>query len=56
MKLIQYRDPESPDYIYFWVVDGHQVSPTFNDDESAKIWASEQIDPWDNWKSNKDIA
>lgn len=56
MKLVSYRDSQMEDFIYFWVVDGHQVSPAFTDEESATIWAKEQVDAWDNWKPCKDIV
>ena len=56
MTLIKYRDPESPDYIWFWTVDGHQVSPVFTDEDSAVVWGKEQTDPWDSWKSIKEFV
>lgn len=56
MKLIEYRDQHMSDYIYFWVVDEHQVSPAFNSEQAACDWLDKQVDAWDNWKPSKDIA
>ena len=58
LKLVQYRDPEQLDYIYFWVNnDNIQVSPVFYNEGTALDWKSHSKTrcPWDNWKANKDI-
>jgi hypothetical protein len=43
ITLIKYRDPESPDYIYFWVDSkDKQVSPAFSNENDAIIWSSNE--------------
>lgn len=59
LNLIQYRDPESPYHIYFWVnEDNAQVSPIFTNEGSALDWKALAVDrcPWDDWKPMKEIA
>ena len=58
LKLIQYRDPESPYRIYFWVNDDNvQVSPIFTNEGSALDWKATLGNrcPWDNWKPSKEM-
>ena len=57
MNLVKYRDPESPDYIWFWINHSEEItSPVFTTEGDALEWLNEQIDPWDNWKPCKDIS
>ena len=42
LKLVKYRDTESPQYLYFWTEnrDGIEVhvSPMFDSEVDAKVW------------------
>ena len=45
-------------YTYFYRdSNGQMVSPFFDSEKEAMDWAKENklIDPWDEWKPNKDI-
>ena len=58
MTLVKYRDAGMNTYTYFWKNDKNStVSPFFDSEKEAMEWAEENklVDPWDEWKPNKDI-
>ena len=54
--LVKYRDTGMHTHTYFWKNEHERmVSPFFDSEKEAYDWIK-QVDEWDNWKSNKDIA
>lgn len=52
LSLVRYRDPESPEYLYFWTEKQGEtyvhVSPMFDDFESADQWYKELMEKFEN--------
>jgi hypothetical protein len=40
-QLIKYRDIGMSTYTYFWTINGHVVSPYFDNETQAKEWKYE---------------
>ncbi len=56
LTLVKYRDAGMNSYTYFWKNEQERVaSPFFDSEKEAYVWIK-QVDEWDNWKANKDIA
>lgn len=52
LVLVRYRDPESPDYFYFWTEKQGQTyvhaSPMFEDVEAAMVWHKTLMEKFEN--------